>query len=153
MAYLFIMGSGNGYGSMDFSAFGLVVQVSKYRGTLQEKVATAFGRRKIDFSYETEAHKYIVTKIFKPEFVFKNSQGRAINVMVYTNLTDADREMLEIVKDQTMLEIKIIFTNACAKIPGTKMSYGEWADSQGIDWYMAHTISQIGKILKQWHNE
>ena len=127
--------------------------MSKYRGSLQEKIASALGRRKIDFKYETYHLDYTVSKRFRPEFIIEREDGSKFFVMCFQTMTDADRlELMHIVK-QYEVDIKIIFTNACAQIPGTKMSYAEWADSLGIDWYMAHTISSIGDALKAWNNE
>ncbi len=127
--------------------------MSKYRGSLQEKTAAALERRKIPFKYETYHLDYTVSKRFRPEFIIERDNGKKFFVMVFQNMTGEDRAELAHIVAQYDVDIKIIFTNACIQIPGTKMSYGEWADSMGIDWYMAHTISSIGDALKAWNNE
>ena len=147
--------------------------MSKYRSGFEERIAKAFGRRKIDFRYEPMTLDYITPPVpaknhkYTPDFLFEAEDGHTIYVEAKGRLTVANRQKMLLVKQHNPeLDIRFLFMNARQPLiskrkRGTKKNgdiyksttYGEWAEKNGFPWAQGNDPATIGRILAEWKKD
>ena len=147
--------------------------MSKYRSGYEERIASAFSRRKIDFTYESTTLKYVTPPVpakkhkYTPDFIFTTKAGHKIFVEAKGYLKVADRKKMVLVKkDNPDLDIRFLFMDGYKPLitkkkrgldkdglPFKSKTYGMWADAEGFPWAQGNDPVVIGRVLAEWYNE
>jgi predicted nuclease of restriction endonuclease-like RecB superfamily len=106
----------------------------KFRSDYELKVAKNLSENGATFDYE--AHKlvyYPKPKVYTPDFYLPEAD---IYVEAKGFFSPADRQkMLLVIKDNPMLDIRMLFMRASTKINrSSKTTYGSWCDKHNILW-------------------
>ena len=147
--------------------------MSKYRSGFEERIAAAFGRRKIAFTYESTTLKYVSPPIpaknrkYTPDFIFKTKSGHKIYVEAKGYLKRENRKTMALVKkDNPDLDIRFLFMDGLRPLTSKKKrgigkdglpfkskTYGMWAEENGFPWRQGSDIAVVSKVLAEWYNE
>ena len=147
--------------------------MSKYRSGFEERIAAAFAKRKIAFTYESTTLKYVTPPVpakthkYTPDFIFKRKDGHEILVEAKGYLKAVDRKKMKLVrKDNPDLDIRFLFMDGhrtlttkkkrqCGKdgLPFKSKTYGDWAEDKGFPWRQGSDIFSVGRVLKDWYAE
>jgi hypothetical protein len=147
--------------------------LSKYRSGFEERIAKAFTRRKLAFTYESTTLKYETPPVpakthkYTPDFLFEAKDGHTIYVEAKGYLKPHDRKKMKLVKKNNPdLDIRFLFMDGRRPLvtkrrrgtakDGTKFkskTYGEWAEQNGFKWAAGSDSTTVGKILKRWYDE
>jgi len=114
---------------------------TKYKSTLEEKVAKQLTTEGVPFSYETKKLKFTIparVATYNPDFICKHpiiieAKGR----FGHMGSGGAEvRQRLILAKQQNPdLDIRIVFQNASMTISKTsKTTYAKWATDHGFKW-------------------
>lgn len=147
--------------------------MSKYRSGFEERIASAFAKRKIDFRYEPTTLKYITPRIpskthkYTPDFVYAAKDGHLIYVEAKGYLKpDCRKKMVQVKKDNPDLDIKFLFMDGTRPLVTKRKrgkakdgslyrskTYGEWAEQAGFPWDQGSDSFTVGRVLKKWYDE
>lgn len=82
------------------------------------------------YSYETLELPYILHGTYHPDFMIGSVVVEAKGLLD----RDSRRKMIAIRKQYPNLDIRFLFQEAAKKVPGTKMTHGQWAERNGYPW-------------------
>ena len=100
-----------------------------FKSKFEEELAKFY---KIEDVYETDKLEYILTNRYTPDFSFGKTYVEAKG---YWKPSDR-RKMLEVIKQHPDKKFIMFFQDASVKLTKRgKMTYGEWCDKQGIEWF------------------
>lgn len=147
--------------------------MSKYRSGYEERIAAAFDRRRIHFTYESTTLKYESPPIpakkrrYTPDFIFETKAGHKIYVEAKGYLKADDRKKMVLVKqDNPDLDIRFLFMVGSRPLiskkrrgtrkdgsPYQSTTYGGWAEKEGFPWAEGSDTTTVGKVLAEWYKE
>ncbi|QEG13357.1 putative endonuclease [Klebsiella phage vB_KpnP_NahiliMali] len=115
-----------------YSAKG-IRKVGAYRSGLEDKVSKQLESKGVKFDYELWKIPYIVpasNHTYTPDFLLPNG----IFVETKGIFDSDDRKKHLLIREQyPELDIRIVFSSSRSKLyKGSKTSYGEWAEKNGI---------------------
>lgn len=129
----------------------------KYRGNLQETMASVLKRHRLTFKYETDKLSYVVPAVtveLGVEFSVELKRGQTVGVFIVEHFTHNRMTALAAVKEQQPdLDIRIIFSNPEATLINSHTTYGEWCDERGIQWAQARYRAEIKSVIERWIRE
>lgn len=104
------------------------------RSGLEADTVEHLNAKGVSFEYEEHKIKWVDHKVrsYKPDFVLSNG----IIVETKGRFTAADRRKhIEINKQQPLLDIRFVFSNANSKLDKrSKTMYRQWCDRKGFKW-------------------
>lgn len=113
-----------------------------FKSKFEKEVSTFYG---LNDAYEIEAIPYVIESKYNPDFKL------AKNVFLETKgfFKDSDRrKILAVVKQHPDKKIIMFFQDSTVKLRKKgKMTYGEWCDKNGIDWFCWKTKRPTKRIL------
>lgn len=113
-----------------------------FKSKFEEEVSTFYG---LNDAYEIEAIPYVIESKYNPDFKL------AKNVFLETKgfFKDSDRrKILAVVRQHPDKKIIMFFQDSTVKLRKKgKMTYGEWCDKNGIDWFCWKTKRPTKRIL------
>lgn len=113
-----------------------------FKSKFEKEVSSTYG---LNDSYEIEAIPYVIESKYNPDFKL------AKNVFLETKgfFKDSDRrKILAVVKQHPDKKIIMYFQDSTVKLRKKgKMTYGEWCDKNGIEWFCWKTKRPTKRIL------
>lgn len=113
-----------------------------FKSKFEKEVSTFYG---LNDAYEIEAIPYVIESKYNPDFKL------AKNVFLETKgfFKDSDRrKILAVVRQHPDKKIIMFFQDSTVKLRKKgKMTYGEWCDKNGIDWFCWKTKRPTKRIL------
>ena len=118
----------------------------KFRSGYEERVYNNAIRHKRKLAYEPPDSSIVYIKParksrYKPDFVL----GNGVIVETKGRFTATDRaKMLNVIRDNPNLDIRLLFQRANQRITSSKnsMTYGEWATKHGFIWSCGEEIPE-----------
>lgn len=109
---------------------------NRYRSGYEETVGSHLESQGVPFEYETERLNYTTSHQYKPDFIFTRADGSKLYLETKGYFTGADRtKTLAVLRDNPGIDLRFLFLRASNKLnPGSKTTYGQWCDKQGIPW-------------------
>lgn len=114
-------------------AYGNIRRTGKYKSKFEETTAQQIAAAGHDVRYEENIIRYVRPErksSYKPDFSFDGfyieAKGRF--------LVDDRTKHLLLKEQRPDVEVRFVFTNAHAKITGTKTTYAQWCDKHGFKW-------------------
>ena len=101
------------------------------RSGFERTVAAQLKRAKVSFKYETLTLPYVISHVYKPDFILSN--GIIIEVKGYFRPGDIAK-MRAVKAAHPDLDIRFLFMDAHKKIPGQKQTHAQWAERHGFPW-------------------
>ena len=115
------------------------------RSGFEDKIKRYLDKNKIPYEYETMKIKYIVEKEYIPDFILPN--GIIVEAKGYFS-SDDRRKMLNVIKNNPELDIRMLFQNKNNKISKkSKTTYAMWCEKHNIKY------SEGFNIPKEWLKE
>ena len=112
--------------------------IPNYRSGLERTVVANLKRRGHEFSYETLKLPYVIPHVYNPDLIFPN--GLIVEIKGRFMKGDAAK-MIAVKKAHPHLDIRFLFSNAEAKIPGQKGTYAQWCLKHGFQ-FCSETIPE-----------
>jgi hypothetical protein len=93
------------------------------------RVAESLTRKRVKFTYESQAIPYIVEKNYKPDFILPN--GILVEAKGY--FRSADQRKHRAIKNQHPdLDIRFVFLRLDSRVQGSQMTCQQWCDKYGF---------------------
>lgn len=132
-----------------------ILKTATFRSRFEEQVADLLEASGVPYEYEPEKVPYTIPARdakYIPDFklngrIYVETKGRFGGPRGWKASAD-DRQKLILVKEQhPEMDLRIVFMNPNQKIyPGSKTTYGQWADSHGFKW-------AVGDVPTEWIEE
>lgn len=123
-----------------------------FRSGLEERFMFMLAQKGINYQYEMHKIKFVQpaqNRTYTPDFFLYGNAGKVMIIETKGRFVPDDRKKMALIKEQyPELDIRIVFSNAHAKISKTsKTTYAMWCDKQNIPW------STKGLLPDSWLQE
>lgn len=113
-----------------------------FKSKFEEEISNFYG---FDGQYEVQAIPYTIESNYNPDF--KVSETVFIETKGFFKDSDR-RKMLAVIRQHPEIKIIMFFQDSTVKLRKKgKMTYGEWCDKNGIEWFCWKTKRPTKRIL------
>ena len=113
-------------------------KTSKFRSTLERRIATHLMTLGVSYEYESEKISYVIQHHYTPDFVLPNHVY--LEAKGYWAPEDR-RKVLAVKKDNPDMDLRMVFQapyNTISK--RSKTTYAQWCEKHEIPWTHFHDI-------------
>ena len=113
-------------------------KTSKFRSTLERRIATLLMTLGVSYEYESEKIPYVIEHHYTPDFVLPNHVY--LEAKGYWAPEDR-RKVLAVKKDNPDMDLRMVFQapyNTISK--RSKTTYAQWCEKHEIPWTHFHDI-------------
>ena len=116
----------------------MTTKTSKFKSKLEERIATLFVTRGVQYEYESEKISYTIQHHYCPDFVLPNH----VYLEAKGYWAPADRrKILAVKKDNPDMDLRMVFQAPYNKInKKSKTTYAMWCEKHDIPWTAYHDI-------------
>jgi arginyl-tRNA synthetase len=110
-----------------------------FRSGLEDKLATELTAKKLIYTYESVKLSFVQPskrRTYTPDFILDKLDGSKLYIETKGRFIVSDRQkMLMVIEQHNTLDIRMLFSNAKAKISKTShTTYADWCIKNGIKW-------------------
>ena len=113
-------------------------KTSKFRSTLEQRIATLLMTLGVSYEYESEKIPYVIEHHYTPDFVLPNHVY--LEAKGYWAPEDR-RKVLAVKKDNPDMDLRMVFQSPYNTISKrSKTTYAQWCEKHEIPWTHFHDI-------------
>ena len=113
-------------------------KTSKFRSTLERRIATLLMTLGVSYEYESEKISYVIQHHYTPDFVLPNHVY--LEAKGYWDPADR-RKILAVKRDNPDMDLRMVFQSPYNTISKrSKTTYAQWCEKHEIPWTHFHDI-------------